>query len=117
MTRSIMKIYIFDDTGDQFEVSNVKGMLMELLDEDVIMLYKSTKYFNELHKAMAELIELKLMTKTEGDDYDEASVARGLFHFKSEIVKRFGKDELKLIDDEVELDWEANKPDLSKYKK
>jgi len=111
-----MRICVFDDTGDQYEVYNVKGMLSELLDEDIIIIYKSTKYFNELNKAISELIELKLMTKTDGEDYDVNSVERGLAYFKGELIKRLGNDEMVKIDSEVELDWEENKPDLTKYK-
>ena len=41
-------VYIIDEMGEQYEISDVDSMVSSLLDEDLIDLYKSTRYFNEL---------------------------------------------------------------------
>lgn len=109
-------VYIIDEMGEQYEISDVDSMVSSLLDEDLIDLYKSTRYFNELNLAVCELVEAGLIQQLDGEDYQKEAVQNGLNSLSTEITKRFGKAKLISFDKEVDLAWQENKPDLEKYK-
>ncbi len=109
-------VYIIDEMGEQYEISDVDSMVSSLLDEDLIDLYKSTRYFNELNLAVCELVEAGLIQQLDGEDYQKEAVQNGLNSLSTEITKRLGKAKLISFDKEVDLAWQENKPDLEKYK-
>ncbi len=111
------KVYIMDETGSQYEVANITQMLDSLLDEDLIEIYSSTKYFNELNLAVEELVEAGLIEQLDGENYEAEAVQSGLDHLGGEIIKRLGQEKLDEVDNEVDTAWKLNKPDLDKYKK
>lgn len=117
MSKTNEMIYIMDELGHQYEVTAVNQMLNSLLDEDLEDIYKSTKYFNELNLAIVECVSAGLMEQVDGEEYQKEAVERGLKALSEEIIKRSGKAKLKEYDDEVDLAWKENKPDLDKYKK
>jgi hypothetical protein len=110
------KIYIFDENGDQFEVTNIDGMLTDLPDDGLEVIYKPTRYFNEFNKTITELMEHKIIEQVEGSPYDAEAVERGMKAFESEIKQRLGEETLIKWQEETDAQWEANKPDFDNRK-
>ena len=108
------RVCIFDENGDQYEVTNIDGMLTDLPDEGLEVIYKPTRYFHEFNKTIQELMEHKIIEQVEGTPYDTDAVNRGLRAFEAEIKQRLGEETLTKWQEETDLQWEANKPDLNK---
>lgn len=111
------RMFFFDEVGDKWEVYEMEEMLEEFLDEDLKEVYVSTRYFHELELAKLELIKLGLLEQVQGEHYDAEAVILGAETIAIAIVKRFGQETLDLLDSEVDITWQENKPDLSKYTK
>lgn len=107
------KIYIFDEFGDQYEVSDIDAMLKELPEEGLEVIYKPTRYFHEFNKTIQELMEHNIIEQVEGSPYDSEAVERGLSAFEGEIKQRLGEDTLREWQEETDAQWEANKPKLN----
>lgn len=115
MAKEQKQMFFFDETGDKWEVYDMEGMLEEFLDEDLKEVYVSTRYFHELEMAKLELIKLGLLEQVQGEYYDAAAVVLGADTIAEAIVERLGQDILDQLDSEVDVTWQENKPDLSKY--
>ena len=111
------KMYFFDDEGDKWEIYDMEGMCNEFLDDDLIGVYKSTRYYHELEMAKLELIKLGYLEQIKGEEYDAVAVLAGADIMANEIVKRMGQEVLDIADSEVDVTWKLNKPDFTKYKK
>jgi arsenate reductase-like glutaredoxin family protein len=105
------KIFIFDEFGDRYEVTNIVAMLDELPDDGLEMIYKSSRYYNEFNKTIEELKSKGAIQQVEGEDYDVEAVEKGLEYFAETIEKRLGKETLDKWIEETDAQWEANKPD------
>ncbi len=110
------KYYIYDEFGDRYEVSNIKGMLNDIDDDGIEVILKPTMYFHELNKCLSELMDKNIIQKTLGEDYDAEAVDRAIDEFKIEVVSRFGQETLDEWVEDTMKQWENNKPDISKYK-
>lgn len=108
------RICIFDEFGDQYEVGNIDGMLTDLPDDGLEVIYKPTRYFHEFNKTILELKERKIIEQVEGTSYDAEAVERGMKAFEAEIKQRLGEETLTAWQEETDAQWEANKPDISK---
>jgi hypothetical protein len=107
------KVYIFDEFGDRYEVTDIDAMLTELPEEGLEVLYKSTRYFHEFNKTVLELIDHKIIEQVEGEKYDVEGVENGMKAFEAEIKQRLGEQTLTTWIEETDAQWEANKPDFN----
>lgn len=107
------KVYIFDEFGDRYEVTDIDAMLKELPEEGLEVLYKSTRYYHEFNKTVLELIDHKIIEQVEGEKYDVEGVENGMKAFEAEITQRIGESTLKTWQEETDAQWEANKPDFN----
>jgi hypothetical protein len=107
------KVYIFDEFGDRYEVTDIDAMLRELPEEGLEVLYKSTRYFHEFNKTVLELIDHKIIEQVEGEKYDVEGVENGMKAFEAEIKQRIGEATLTTWQEETDAQWEANRPDFS----
>lgn len=105
------KIYIFDEEGARYEVTNIEALLEELPDEGLESIYKSTRYFHEFNKTVLELIERKIIEQTEGKPYDVEGVERGMKAFETKIIEKMGSDVLAEFIKDTDAQWEENKPE------
>ena len=104
------KIYIFDEVGSRYEVTNMTEMLEQLPDDGLEGIYKSTRYYHHYNKGFLELIEHGLIEQVEGEEYDVAGVDRGLEAFADKITEKMGDEVLNTFIEETDAQWEANKP-------
>jgi len=103
-------IYVFDEEGSRFIVTNVSAMLEEMPDEGLEVIYKSTRYFHEFNKTVIELMKKGVIEQTEGEPYDVEGVERGIKAFADKISEKLGVDKLIQYNEETDAQWEANKP-------
>jgi len=103
-------IYVFDEEGARFLVTNVNAMLEEMPDEGLEVIYKSTRYFHEFNKTVLQLMDRGIIQQTEGNPYDVEGVERGLTAFADKITEKLGGDKLIQYNEETDAQWEANKP-------
>lgn len=108
------KIFIFDEEGSRYEVTNIEALLNELDNDGLELIYKSTRYFHEFNKTILELIERRIIEQTEGTPYECDGVEIGLIAFEGEITKRLGPEKLAKFIAETDAQWEENKPNVTK---
>lgn len=104
------KIYVFDEEGARYEVTNIEAMLEEMPEDGLEAIYKSTRYFHEFNKTVVELIKKGIIEQTEGKPYDVEGVERGLTAFEGKITEKMGAEKLAQFIEETDAQWEANKP-------
>ncbi len=104
------KVYIFDEEGSRYEVTNTKAMLEEMPDDGLELIYKSTRYFHEFNKTVLELMDKGIIEQSEGNPYDVEGIERGLTAFADKITEKLGAEKLAQFIEETDKQWEANKP-------
>lgn len=110
-------ILMFDSLGAMWEVDNPTEMLGIMGDEELLPIYKSTVYEHRLCMAIEELISKGYLQDNGTGVYNEPAGQRGIDLLETEVIERHGVDNQKKIISEIDLRWEANKPDIPTRKK
>lgn len=110
-------ILMFDALGAMWDVDNPTEMLGIMGNEELLPIYKATVYEHRLCVAIEELISKGYLEDNGTGVYNEAAGQRGIDLLESEVTERFGVDIQKRIISEIDLRWEANKPEIPNRKK
>jgi len=103
-------VCVFDEMGHQYIIENLEGVLTMLPNDDIVTIYKCTKYFHNLNMTVKKLIELGKIEQVEGSEYNFQDVERALLILSECIKNKLGDEALNSFDELIDIEWETNKP-------
>ena len=102
---------LFDGEGKSITVSNIDVYSMQLENQFLVNMYKSTIHWHELTLAMEELVDKGLMKRTQSI-YNPKPTEVGIKALKLEVVERFGVEKHDKIISDIDLSFMDDKPEL-----